>query len=481
MKISIEPTWHKNEPIFRGRIGIFSILNGILSRNRTARLTGGGWIGNDARVLRICISLLVLGALNTRAADYTLHTFTKQQLTDKFWSEGATAGDFNRDGKVDVAYGPYWWEGPDFTKRHEYRPATVTFMRQTTNGAPEKIEGFEGGLGVNNAYSDCFFMFAYDFNKDRWPDIFVYGFPGKEATWYENPGKGGGEWKAHVAFNVVDNESPGFEDVDGDGKPEITCCSGGYIGYVKADWKKPEAPWTFHPITPKGDFQRFTHGIGVGDVNGDGRVDFLEKDGWWEQPEKLSGDPVWKKHPFKFSNGGSQMFAYDVNGDGLNDVITAIEAHGYGITWYEQVRTNEEITFKPHVIVGKKAADNAYGVLFTQPHAMDLVDMDGDGIKDLVTGKRFWAHGSHGDADPSAPAVLYWFKIVRDGKTAKFVPNLIDNNSGVGTQVQALTVSNKKFPDVVVGNKKGMFIFKHETKKVSKNEWEAAQPKVASK
>src|SRR5690349_17485503 len=115
------------------------MLNGLLGRNRKARLTGDGWIGNDARVLRICISLLVLGALSARAADYTLHTFTKQQLTDKFWAEGATAGDFNRDGKVDVAYGPYWWEGPDFTKRHEYRPATVTFMRQTTNGAPEKI------------------------------------------------------------------------------------------------------------------------------------------------------------------------------------------------------------------------------------------------------------------------------------------------------------------------------------------------------
>ena len=109
------------------------------------------------------------------------------------------------------------------------------------------------------------------------------------------------------------------------------------------------------------------------------------------------------------------------------------------------------------------------------------MDVDGDGLKDIVTGKRFWAHGSHGDPDPNAPAVLYWFQLKRDGAGgAEFIPHLVDNDSGVGTQVTAANVSNKKYPDIIVGNKKGLFLFRHETKKVSSAEWRAAQPKPAT-
>jgi hypothetical protein len=67
---------------------------------------------------------------------------------------------------------------------------------------------------------------------------------------------------------------------------------------------------------------------------------------------------------------------------------------------------------------------------------------------------------------------------VRSGNgQVDFVPHLIDDDSGVGTQVTVGFVTNQKYPDVVVGNKKGVFIFEHETKKVSKTEWEKAQPK----
>jgi hypothetical protein len=383
---------------------------------------------------------------------------------------------------MDVISGPFWYEAPDFKKRHEYRPANATFKRKKSDGSQEVLPGFEGALGVNNAYSEEFLTFTYDFNGDGWTDVLVYGFPGLEAAWYENPRGREGHWQRHVILNVVDNESPGFTDITADGKPEILCCSGGYLGYAEADWKHPGQPWQFHAVTPKGEYQRFTHGLGSGDINGDGRVDILEKDGWWEQPASLADHAVWKKHPFAFGEGGAQMVVYDVNGDGLNDVITSIKAHEYGLAWYEQIKEDGKLTFREHLILNKGPSPNKYGVSFSQIHSLALIDMDGDGLKDIVTGKRFWAHGPHGpDPESDAPPLLYWFKLVRPGKgLADFLPYLIDNDSGVGTQVIAGNITNKKFPDVVVGNKKGVFLFEHQTRKAGRSEWEKAQPKLSS-
>ncbi len=420
------------------------------------------------------------------AADYTLHSWKKIQLSDQFWSEGATFADLNKDGHNDIISGPYWWEGPDFKKRHTFYPDTKTFKLKKDDGTEVAIPGFEGGLGKNNTYSDNFFAYTHDFNGDGYPDILILGFPGQDASWFENPGKAGlssdAPWTRHKVWDVVDNESPTWGDLLGTGKPVIVCMSGGFVGYVQPNWEKPAEKWTFHPISPKGNYQRFTHGLGFGDVNGDGRMDIMEANGWWEQPASLAGDPVWKFHPFKFNGGGAQMFAYDVNGDGLPDVITSLAAHGFGLVWWEQLKerdANGEIQFKQHVIMNTRPEDNRYGVKFSQLHALDLVDMDGDGLKDIVTGKRFWAHGNHGDAEPDAPAVLYWFKLMRgkDG-TVDWVPHLIDDNSGVGTQVLAGDINGDKLPDVVVGNKKGTFVHLHSVKNVSKEEWEKAQPKV---
>jgi hypothetical protein len=408
--------------------------------------------------------MLALSAVVASAKD-PVHIFKKVQLTDQFWGEGADIADFNCDGKMDVCSGPFWYEGPDFKQRHEFAPATASFKRKQTDGTEETVPGFEGALGEKNAYSECFLTYAYDFNGDGWPDIMVYGFPGKEAAWYENPKGKPGHWARHVVLEVLDNESPGLLDVTGDGRPEILCCSQGSLGYAQADWNNPAAPWKFHAISPKSpkDYHKFTHGIGCGDINGDGRIDIIEKDGWWEQPTSLANDPVWVKHPFRFADAAAQILVYDVNGDGLNDVITVLNAHGYGLAWYEQVRENGSITFRQHLILNKDATRNSAGVAFSQLHSLALIDMDGDGMKDIVTGKRFWAHGKNGgDPDSNGAAVLYWFRLVRPtGGEPQFIPNLIDSDSGVGTEVTAGFISNAKYPDIVVGNKKGVFVFEH--------------------
>lgn len=90
-----------------------------------------------------------------------------------------------------------------------------------------------------------------------------------------------------------------------------------------------------------------------------------------------------------------------MNGDGLNDLITS-SAHGYGIFWYEQVRHGNQITFKQHLI------DNSW----TQAHSLALADLDGCGVPELITGKRFMAHNG-GDPEETAPLGLYYYKLTR--------------------------------------------------------------------
>ncbi len=405
-------------------------------------------------------ALLLLAATSTRAEDYVLRTFQKTQLTDKFTCEGAHFGDFNHDGKMDVISGPYWYEGPEFKTRHEFYPAVKPDIDP-------------------HGYSHHFLTYVADVNGDGWDDILVLGWPGQDCWWYENPQGKSELWTQHVIAKKVDNESPTVQDITGTKKPALVCSVDGTFGYFLPDAADVTKLWTFHKISgPKATGGQYTHGLGVGDVNGDGKPDLLEASGWWEQPASLDGDPVWKKHDFRFAApGGSQMFAYDVDGDGLNDVITSENAHGYGLVWWQQVKTGDKIDFKKHVIIGAKPEDSPYGVKFSQMHGVDLVDMDGDGLKDIVTGKRYWAHGPTGDVEPGAPAVLYWFQLKRDGKGGtEFVPHLIDDNSGVGTQVTAGDINGDKLPDVVVGNKKGTFIFIQQAKPVSKDEWEKAQP-----
>jgi len=366
--------------------------------------------------------------------------FQRLQLSETFYSEGANLGDVNGDGHGDVVSGAFWYEGPGFEQAHEFKPAEAS--------DPLK-------------YSDDFFSWVVDIDGDGDLDVFQVGFPGKLAAWFRNPSPRTGHWQYNPIFAGVDNESPTFADLDGDGRPELICNHRGAFGYIAANWKDPAQPWDWHPISPDLGKQRFTHGLGVGDVNGDGRPDVLEAGGWFEQPASLDGDPDWKHHPFPFSTrgGGAQMYAYDIDGDGDSDVLTSLAAHAFGLSWFEQVETEAgAIDFVEHLIMDREREANPYGLRFSALHALDVADVDGDGLLDLVTGKRHWSHGPDGDPPPQGPSVLYWFRLERREEGVRFVPHLIDEDSGVGTQVVAGDVNGDGRIDVVVGNKQGTFV-----------------------
>ncbi len=414
------------------------------------------------------LTLTVASPLNSDEQNYWIHTFKHHELSDKFYSEGATFGDIDGDGNNDIISGPFWFEGPDFKTRHEfYQP---------------KVFNVKG-------YSNNFFPYVYDFNKDGKNDILIIGFPGQDASWFENPGKKTTHWKRHLVVDEVSNESPSFTDIDNDGKPEIVGISKGRYGYSEFNWDKPHEKCRFIAISPDHKYGRFTHGMGVDDVNGDGRKDLIEKNGWYEQPSKLDGS-LWKHHRFDFvpgtaqkvgvpGAGGAQMYAYDVDGDGDQDIITSRNAHNWGLVWYENLASNGAKVgqFHPHLIMGRPDEPAKYSLRIAQLHGIDLVDMDGDGLKDIVTGVRVWAH--YGDKSAEPPGKVYWFKLVRQkDKTVDWVPQKIDHNSGVGVMVKAGDVDGDQLPDVVVGNKKGIYYLKHQRTKATRAAWKRTQPKV---
>lgn len=368
--------------------------------------------------------------------------FKKIQLSGDFYAEGAGIGDFNQDGQNDAVYGPFWYEGPEFKKRHLI---------------------YEAKTFDPNNYSNNFITFVHDVNGDGWHDVLVNVWPGEEVAWFENPQGEAAEagWKRHLAFPVVDNESPQYGDLTGDGEPELVFHTEGRLGFAQPSDDTAEQRWHFKICSAPENWQRYTHGLGFGDVNGDGRTDFLMASGWWEQPE---GDGEWTKHPFAFGAGGAQMHTYDVDDDGDQDVITSLQAHGYGLAWFEQVQEDGKIDFRKHEILPSDPSQSLDGVQFSQLHAVELTDVDRDGLVDIVTGKRHWAHGPKGDPDPMGAAVLYWFKLHReqgdDGATViKYTAHQIDNDSGVGTQFSVGDLNGDGKVDIVTGNKRGGYVF----------------------
>ncbi len=378
---------------------------------------------------RIILLLVVLVFLGTVPASAGQIRFRKIIVDKTFRSEGVAVGNINHDGKMDIFAGDVWYAAPDW-KMHEIR--TV------------------GQYDGSKSYSQCFANFAQDINGDGWVDSIIIGYPGEPCWWYENPRNKPGHWKKRMVVDSACNETPIFTDLLGNRQPVLVFAvrPKGLMAWFSIP-KNLEDKWDMHVIAGSDapGTKRYGHGLGAGDVNGDGRNDVLVKEGWWQAPIDRT-QRNWKFHPAKLGPDCANILVYDIDGDGDSDIITS-SAHNYGIWWFEQLPGTNGSQFKQHVIYDK----------FSQPHAIILIDINGDGLKDLVTGKRYFAHQGK-DPGGREPAVLYWFELRRPQKgKVEFIPHKIDDNSGVGTQFEVVDMNKDGKWDIVTSNKKGVHVF----------------------
>jgi hypothetical protein len=415
-------------------------------------------------------------------------SYTKLTLHTRFLAESVAIGDFNHDGTLDIAAGKRWYAGP-FGPNYN-----VAAGEHIYRDGHEDLPTTGALVEINTGVSDSWAAYSYDINGDGWDDIIQISasdmgpmlagqnpIPFGTGYWYQNPkNTGNGNWQKFQISADMKGEHKAFVDMTGDGKPEIlgSCKSCKPIqtwGYWQADWNNPSALWTFHPVTRTYDYKDgccgWLHGLGAGDVNGDGKQDLLERSGVWLQPATPTGQWTFINVAMSIPEflgteadiGGGHMYAYDVDGDGLNDVVTSLNSHGYGLAWFKQGPAGK---FTRQMIMNTPDQMGMYNnVAVSQLHSLWLEDMDGDGLKDIVTGKTFLAHPyATGDAGGNDPVQFFVFKLVRT-PTAHFEPHLIDADTamakaaGGAREFKVVDMNNDGIKDIVIASKRGLFVF----------------------
>jgi hypothetical protein len=394
--------------------------------------------------------------------------FEKIPIDTTYVSEGVTTADIDRDGLVDIIAGDVWYKAPDW-KRLEIRPLGPYYGMMPDPTRPR-------GSGASY-YARSIANYVKDIDGDGWLDVITMNTQGGPCYWYRNPaGKFNQLWQEYLAIELFHNESPHMVDIFGDGNPVVL--AGHHIGenkYTLSWFSIPNDPtklWTANIIGHPDNFKYSVkyreamyfapggmgHGLGVGDLNKDGKQDILTGKGWYENLSKDRSSASWKFHVIPLDSMAdpagigltfSHMHVNDFDGDGDNDIIGS-SAHRYGLWWFEQQKKGKDVNFVKHEIT----------MAFSQLHSMAAADLDKDGVVEYVTGKRYLAHLGKDPGEMDAAVILYVRPEKKGKNPVQFQTHIIDDNSASGTQIWFEDFNKDGKIDIVTSNKKGTRIFR---------------------
>ncbi len=258
---------------------------------------------------------------------------------------------------------------------------------------------FIGQIPEYGEYYDDFSTLPMDVNGDGRLDFITGGWFGDALRWRENPGDPSAQWPEHEIAKMDNIETVRLWDVDGDGQLEIVpnTPNGPLVVYKLITDAQGRGAGRFEAHTIYAEKQG--HGVGFGDINGDGRGDFVLKHGWLEAPADPWGGEWVFHEEFDLEYASVPVLVVDVNGDGLSDLIVG-QAHRFGLDWWEQrIGADGARTWLRHPIDPYKS----------QYHDLQWADIDGDGAPELITGQRYRAHNGN-DPGELEDVGIYYFK-----------------------------------------------------------------------